>query len=143
METDTVRVGSEPTSDVKFTRDFQVERITGDFVRTIMSIEETPSSRIINGIERVSVVRKLTPVRDEFHDAFMIYYPQGHSIFVAADDIAQLMQLGVILNSDEGFDNASEVPDTFSALSPKEAVLKAERKRGRSTVGGIEAAMRE
>lgn len=138
---DTIRVGSEQLGDDRFASLFEVEKMEGDFTRIITTIKEEKFSRIINGVEKLQTIRKLERHPESFSVGYMIYYPQGHSVFVAADDKAQLMQLGVISSEDEE-------PDTRpmrlmpGIVSAKEAVQKAEGRKRRSSVGGIEEAMR-
>jgi hypothetical protein len=122
--------------------EFQVEKVTGNFKRTVTFLEETHTKRLVAGVERILTTRKMVPKVDEFTEAYMIYYPQGHSLFVAADDEAQLMFLGV-LNDPKIVDMESgeEVPENYN-LTPKEIVARKERNRPRSaSVGGIAAAL--
>jgi hypothetical protein len=80
-----------PQMDVKPA--FQVEKVTGDFLRTVMHIEE--DVRMVGPTQNKPLVtRKLIAKQEVFHDGFMVYFPQGHSIFIAADDEAQLMRDG-------------------------------------------------
>lgn len=115
---------------------FQAERIAGKHWRMVMHIEE--DVRKIGPLQNKEVItRKLVPKKEEFDDGYMIYFPQGHSLFVAADDEEQLRRIGVLdapklvdMNSGE------EVPADL-ALSPKEIVERKQsnRPRARSTGG--------
>ena len=76
---------------------FQAERVTGKFTRTVMHIGE--DVRMIGPLKDKSIItRTMTPVKEEFTEAYMIYFPQGHSMLVAADDVEQLMRIGVLDN---------------------------------------------
>jgi hypothetical protein len=125
-----------PQSSMDFKPAFQAERITGKFWRMVMHIEEDVRKVGPLGNKEV-ITRKLVPKKEEFEDGWMIYFPQGHSMFVAADDEEQLARIGVLgqprlvdMNSGE------EVPDNLN-LSPKEIVERSQnnRPRARSTGG--------
>jgi hypothetical protein len=118
---------------------FQAEKITGKFKRTITQIVE--DVRMVGPLKDKSIIaRKMVPIEEEFSEGYMIYYPQGHSIFVAADDTDQLMRLGVL--DDPRYvdmDSGEEVPDGYN-LTPKEIVQRKERNRPRPvTQGGLTA----
>lgn len=129
-------------ADMNIQPEFQVEKVTGNFSRTITVIEETHNSRMVNGVERITTTRKMKPAVEHYTEGFMIYYPQGHSLFVAADDEAQLMFLGVMQDPKRvDMESGEEVPDNFN-LTPKEIVQRKERNRPRSSsTGGIAAAL--
>lgn len=122
--------------------EFQVEKVTGTFKRTITNLEETHTKRMIGGVERILTTRKMVPVEDVFTEAYMIYFPQGHSMLVAADDEEQLMRIGVLRDPKlVDMESGEDVPEGFS-LSPKEIVERKQRNRPRnSTQGGIAAAL--
>ena len=42
------------------------------------------------------ITRKIVPKQEVFTEGYMIYFPQGHSMFVAADDEEQLRRIGVL-----------------------------------------------
>ena len=114
---------------------FQAEKVTGEFSRMVMHIEE--DVRAVGPLGNKSVItRKLVPKKESFTEGWMIYFPQGHSLFIAADDTEQLERIGVLgqpklvdMNSGE------EVPQNVN-LSPKEIVARSSMKqRGRSTGG--------
>lgn len=118
---------------------FQAEKITGKFKRTITQIVE--DVRMVGPLKDKSIIaRKMVPIEEEFSEGYMIYYPQGHSIFVAADDTDQLMRLGVL--DDPRYvdmESGEEVPDGYN-LTPKEIVQRKERNRPRPvTQGGLTA----
>ena len=84
-----------PTSNADFKPAFQVEKMTGKFWRMVMHIEE--DVRKVGPLQNKEVItRKLVPKKEEFEDGYMIYFPQGHSMFVAADDEEQLRRIGVL-----------------------------------------------
>ena len=122
-----------PSMDVK--PSFQAEKITGTFWRMVMHIEE--DVRKVGPLQNKEVItRKLVPKKEEFSEGYMIYFPQGHSMFVAADDTEQLQRIGVLgapklidMNSGE------EIPDE-SNLTPKELVERAGNRRGRPRMTG-------
>jgi hypothetical protein len=93
--------------------------------------------RMIGPLKDKSIItRTMTPVKEEFTEAYMIYFPQGHSMLVAADDVEQLMRIGVLDNPKMvDMETGEIVPDDFN-LTPKEIVQRKERNRPR-TVGGL------
>lgn len=120
---------------------FQVEKVTGNFTRTITFLEETHTTRLVAGVERILTTRKMVPKQDTFTEGYNIYYPQGHSLFVAADDVDQLTFLGVLQDPKRvDMESGEEVPDNFD-LTPKEIVERKQRNRPRGTQGGIAAAL--
>lgn len=125
-----------PTSNVDFKPAFQSEKVSGNFTRMVMHIEEDVRKVGPNGDKSI-ITRKLVPKKEVFHDGFMVYFPQGHSMFVAADDEEQLQRIGVLeqprlvdMNSGE------EVPNDM-ALSPKEIVERKQHNRPRGHTGGL------
>ena len=83
------------------------------------------------------IARKLVPKLEEFTDGFMIYFPQGHSMFVAADDEEQLRRIGVLEEpSFVDMETGEVVPANYN-LSPKEIVENKQRNRPRPSVGGL------
>jgi hypothetical protein len=119
---------------------FQAEKITGKFKRVVTHIEE--DVREVGALrDKKIIARKMVPIEEEFDTAYMIYFPQGHSILVAADDTDQLRRLGVLAdprNVDR--ESGEEVPEDYN-LSPKEIVERREnnRPRPRGQVGGFTA----
>jgi hypothetical protein len=114
---------------------FQAEKVTGNFTRMVMHIEEDVRNVGPTGNKQV-ITRKLVPKQEVFHDGYMVYFPQGHSMFIAADDEEQLQRVGVLeqprlvdMNSGE------EVPSSL-ALSPKEIVERAQHNRPRARATG-------
>lgn len=125
-----------PTSNADFKPAFQAEKISGKFMRMVVHIEEDVRKVGPLGNKEV-ITRKLVPKKEEFSEGYMIYFPQGHSLFVAADDQEQLDRIGVLgqprlvdMNSGE------EVPATMS-LTPKEMVERAQNNRPRARSGGL------
>jgi hypothetical protein len=121
--------------------EYQAERVTGKFRRQVTDITE--DVKIVNGAngERKIITRKMAQRWEEFSDGYMIYFPQGHSIFVAADDEEQLQRIGV-LNDPRLVDMESGeiIPENY-ALTPKEIVERKTRNRPRPTTGGIAEAL--
>ena len=123
-------------SGADFKPAFQVEKLEGTFYRMVMHIEE--DVRMVGpNANKPLITRKLIPKREEFEGGYMIYFPQGHSMFIASDDLEQLRRIGVLeqprlvdMNSGE------EVPQGVN-LSPKEIVQMAGSKRGRPSKGGL------
>lgn len=114
---------------------FQVEKLEGKFVRTVMVIEEDVR-KVGPNQDKSLIIRKLVPQKQEYEGAYMIYFPQGHSIHVAADDLEQLQRIGVHERPGYVDMNTGEViPDQIS-LSPKEIVERKTHQR-RSTTGGL------
>jgi hypothetical protein len=115
---------------------FQVEKVSGNFKRTVMHIEE--DVREVGPLKNKQIIaRKLVPKLEEFHDGYMIYFPQGHSILVAADDVDQLQRIGVTEQPPLVDMNSGEViPATYN-LSPKEMVENKQRNRPRPSTGGL------
>lgn len=117
---------------------FQAEKITGNFKRTVMVIEE--DVRMIGPLKDKSVItRTMKPVIQEYNEAYMIYFPQGHSIMVAADDTEQLMRIGVLDDPKMvDMETGEEVPANYN-LTPKEIVQRSERNRPRPMQDGLTA----
>ncbi len=115
---------------------FQAERITGNFRRTVMHIEE--EVRDVGPLKNKQIIaRKPVPKVEEFTEGYMIYFPQGHSMFVAADDTEQLMRIGVLDDPHYvDMDTGEVVPANYN-LSPKEIVESKQRNRPRPTTGGL------
>ena len=115
---------------------FQAEKVTGKFKRTVMHIEE--DVRDVGPLKNKQIIaRKLVPKVEEFTEGYMIYFPQGHSMFVAADDEEQLRRIGVL---DEphfvDMETGEVVPANYN-MSPKEIVEAKQRNRPRPSVGGL------
>lgn len=129
-------------ADTNILPEFQVEEVTGNFKRNVTVIKETTTTRLIGGVEKHFTTRKLVNEVEEFKDGYMIWYPQGHSIFVAADDTDQLTFLGVMRDPKlVDLESGEEVPEGYN-LTPKEIVQRKERNRPRSaSTGGIAAAL--
>jgi len=117
---------------------FQAERITGTFKRTVMHIEE--DVRMIGPLKDKSIItRTMKPVIEEFTEAYMIYFPQGHSVLVAADDVDQLMRIGVLDDPKMvDMETGEIVPDDYN-LTPKEIVQRKSRNRPRPMQEGLTA----
>lgn len=121
--------------------EFQAEKISGKFRRQVTDIVE--DVKVVNGHngERKIITRKMQQRWEEFTDGYHIYFPQGHSIFVAGDDVEQLQRIGV-LNDPRMIDMESGevIPENY-ALTPKEIVERKTRNRPRPTTGGIAEAL--
>lgn len=118
----------------KLSAAFQVEIVKGVFTRTISIIEQDKKPVGHTG-DKFVIVNKIRQEEQEFYDGFMLYFPQGHSMMVAADDYDQIERLGInrpipVVDLESG----EEAPDGFT-LTPKETVMKAERNRPRATGG--------
>ena len=114
---------------------FQAERVTGNFRRTVMHIEE--DVRDVGPLKNKQIIaRKLVPVVEEFTEGYMVYFPQGHSIFVAADDMEQLQRIGVLETPSLVDMNSGEVLPANYALTPKEVVERAQHNRPRPQMRG-------
>jgi len=122
---------------VDFKPTFQCERVTGQFTRMVMHIEE--DVREVGPLKNKQIIaRKLVPKHEVFTDAYMIYFPQGHSILVAADDTEQLMRIGVLEQPGLVDMNSGEVVPANYALSPKEIVeAKTRAKYKPRATGGL------
>lgn len=117
---------------------FQAEKVSGKFFRMVVHIEE--DVRKVGPLQNKEIVtRKMVPMKEEFTEGYMIYFPQKHSIFVAADDTEQLQRIGVLgpvplvdMNSGE------EVPADI-VLTPKEMVERSQlgRTARRPSTGGL------
>ena len=124
-------------SGVDFKPTFQAEKVTGTFYRMIMHIEE--DVREVGPLKNKQIIaRKIVPKREEFSEGYMIYFPQGHSMFVAADDVEQLQRIGVLEQPQMIDMNSGEVvPATFN-MSPKELVeAKTKAKYRPRATGGL------
>lgn len=119
---------------------FQAEKVTGTFHRTVIHIEE--DVRMVGpNRDKSLITRKLMPKDEVFTEGYMIYFPQAHSIFVAADDIEQLQRIGVLEKAPIiDMVSGEVVPDGFK-LSPKERVELKQKNRPRpmGSTGGMTA----
>lgn len=115
---------------------FQAEKVTGTFFRMVTHIVE--DVREVGPLKDKKIIaRRLVPEREEFSEGYMIYFPQGHSIFVAADDEEQLRRIGVLEAAPMIDMNSGElVPETFN-MTPKELVANKQRNRPRPQSGGL------
>lgn len=115
---------------------FQAEKVTGKFHRMVMHIEEDVRNVGPLGNKQV-ITRKLVPKLEEFAEGYMVYFPQGHSMFVAADDEEQLRRIGVLEQPRLVDMNSGEEVPMDMALSPKEIVERKQfnRPRARATGG--------
>ena len=122
--------------------EFQAELVKGTFTRIVTRIHE--DVRKVGALGREIITRSLVQEQEEFQDGYMIYFPQGHSLFVASDDIDQLQRIGVHETPRRvDMDSGEVVPDDFE-LTPKELVARAENNRPRPfgapprrTTGGL------
>jgi hypothetical protein len=115
---------------------FQAEKVSGKFYRMVMTIEEDVRLVGNGSVEKKVITRKLVPLRQEFDEGWMIYFPQGHSMFVAADDVDQLRRIGVLEQPALIDMNSGDVVPASLSLSPKEIVArKSNNGRHRSTGG--------
>ena len=122
--------------------EFQVEKVSGNFTQNITFIEEKHTTRMIAGVERISTTRKLVTKVHNFTEGYEIYYPQGHMLFVAADDEDQLIHLGVLQDPRRVDMESGEIVPEDYAPSIKENVMNKVRAKHRGpTQGGIAAAL--
>jgi hypothetical protein len=115
--------------------EFQVEEVHGRFKLPITTLERDVKTVGFNNEKSITVNKMVHTTRTVEH-GYMLYFPQGHSMFVAADDKEQLERLGVFTTPRQVDMNSGEVvPDDFG-LSPKEIVARAERNRPRPAMKG-------
>jgi len=116
---------------------FQAELQKGTFKRTVIKIEE--EVREVGALgEKKIITRKLVPVQEEYEDQYMIYFPQGHSIAVASDDVAQLQRIGVMADPGYVDMNTGEIVPAEFNLTPKDIVERKTRNRPRpASQGGL------
>lgn len=116
---------------------FQAERVVGKHWRMVIHIEE--DVRKVGPLQNKEVItRKLVPKKEEFEDGYMIYFPQGHSLFVAADDEEQLRRIGVLETPKLVDMNSGEEVPSDMALTPKEIVERKQFNRPRAhSTGGL------
>lgn len=124
---------------IDFKPAFQVEKVTGNFTRLVMHIEE--DVREVGPLKNKQIIaRKLVPKQEVFHEGYMVYFPQGHSIFIAADDEDQLKRIGVLEQPSLVDMNSGEYVPANYQLSPKEIVERKQHNRPRAaSVGGLSA----
>jgi hypothetical protein len=108
---------------------FQAEHVTGQFKRMVTHVNE--DVRKVGALGKEVITRTLEQKVETFEDGYMIYFPQGHSIFVAADDLEQLQRIGVFEAPKRiDMESGEEVPDNYN-LTPKEIVERAGHNRPR------------
>ena len=123
------------SGSIDFKPAFQVEKVSGTFTRNVMHIEE--DVREVGPLKNKQIIaRNIVRKQETFTEGYMLYFPQGHSIFIAADDEKQLNRLGVFGRPQVVDMNSGEVvPDTF-AMTPKEIVENKQRNRPRAASQG-------
>lgn len=123
---------------IDFKPAFQVEKVTGKFTRMVTHIEE--EVREVGPLKNKQIIaRKMKPVQEEFTEGYMVYFPQGHSMLIAADDEEQLHRIGVLQKPHVVDMNSGEiVPDNYH-LTPKEIVERKQSNRPRAHTGGFTA----
>lgn len=115
---------------------FQVEKLSGKFFQPITTIEQDIVMVGHQG-DKKKITNKLVHSVKEFTEAYMIYFPQGHSMLVPADDTEQLLRLGVLEAPKRvDMETGEEVPEDFE-LTPKEIVARKTRGRVRPSHGGL------
>ena len=124
---------------------WQAERVTGDFARDVTHIVE--DVRTVNGAngERKIVTRRLVKEREKFTEGVMLYFPQGHSMLIAADDHEQLVRLGVMRDPKlVDMESGEEAPPEFN-MTPKAVVEASQqvRRRNTTTIGGLTELLEE
>jgi hypothetical protein len=108
---------------------FQAELVKGRFSRVVTKVHE--DVRKVGALNKEIITRTMVQEREEFDEGYMIYCPQGHSIFVPADDVAQLERIGVFDPPPRiDMESGEVVPDHYD-LSPKEIVERSTRNRPR------------
>lgn len=116
---------------------FQVEEVRGKFVLPITVIERDVKTVGFSNEKSITVLKMVHKTRTVDH-GYMLWFPQGHSMFIAADDTEQLQRLGVHQGPVNVDMNSGEVVPEDYDLTPKEIVQRAERNRPRPpTQGGM------
>lgn len=110
---------------------FEVERVTGQFPRTVTRIVES-MKEVHTGLKTKELIsRKLMQEQEIVTEGYMLYMPQGHSMFVAIDDHEQIERLGILAPAPlVDMETGEVVPDDYG-LSNKEIVARKERNRPR------------
>jgi hypothetical protein len=116
---------------------FQVEEVHGKFQLPISVLERDVKTVGFNNEKSITVNKMVHKFRTVEH-GYMLYFPQGHSLFIAADDREQLERLGVFQKPAQVDMSSGEVVPEDYTLTPKEMVQRSERNRPRpSTQGGL------
>ncbi len=115
---------------------FQVEHLKGKFTRPISRIVQDVKDVGHIGDNKKIVVNRIEHSVEEFNEAYMLWFPQGHSMMVSGDDHDTIRRLGLhapppIVDMDTG----EEVPETF--LDNKAIVMRKESNRPRPLTGGL------
>lgn len=118
--------------------EFQVEKVTGVFTRPISRIIQDVKVVGHKGDEKRIVINRMEHGTVEFTEGYMLYFPQGHSQLIPADDEDQLRRIGVFSDPRMvDMESGEEVPAGFG-MSPKEIVARAEANRPRArNTGGL------
>ena len=119
---------------------FEAVRVKGHFKRTVMVIHET--TKMVSdgkGGEKPRITREMVPEEREYEDAYDVYFPQGHSIRIPADDEEQLRRVGVLKPPPLVDMESGELVEVGAAMTPRQ-IVAAKTRNGRST-GGIATAM--
>jgi hypothetical protein len=118
---------------------WQAERVTGEFTRDITRIVE--DVRVVNGAngERKIITRRMVKEKEQFTEAIMLYFPQGHSMMIPADDHEQLIRLGIMRDPALVDMESGEVAPPHFHMTPKDVVEASQqvRRRNTTTIGGL------
>jgi hypothetical protein len=124
---------------------WQAERVSGKFTRDVTRIVE--DVRVINGAngERKIITRTLKKDKEEFTEAVMLWFPQGHSMLIAADDHEQLIRLGVMADPKLVDMESGEIAPPSYHMTPKDVVEASQnvRRRNTTTIGGLTQLLEE
>jgi hypothetical protein len=117
--------------------EFQVEHVTGEFKLPITLLTQDVKKVGFNN-DKTIIVNKMEHSTRTVTEGYMLYFPQGHSIFIAADDEEQLNRLGVLGPPRRVDMNSGEVvPEDFE-LTPKQIVERKQHNRPRPPqTGGL------
>ena len=116
--------------------EFEVERITGQFSRPISRIVQDVKEVGHLGDKKKIVTNRIEHDTEMFTDGYMLYFPQGHSMMVAADDTDTIRRLGILRDPRVvDMESGEVVPDGY--LSNKELVARRESNRPRPSTGGL------
>lgn len=114
--------------------EFQVEVEEGEWKRPITELVQDVKQVGHTGDKQI-VINKMVQREVIYTKRYVLYFPQGHSIAIPADDVEQLTRLGVFRDPRlVDMETGEEVPQDFG-LTPKDIVLRKQSNRPRATGG--------
>lgn len=116
---------------------FEAEKVTGEFYRTVIHIEKI-EKRVGKDGEIIRYERRLVPYKEKYTEAYDVYFPQKHSVRIAADNAEELGRLGIIDSPPLVDMSTGDIVDGNNYTTSPKALVEQSlvRSRGRK-IGGL------